>query len=167
MSSIANTTAPAFKPAFTRVQQTDDCNCAFACIAMLAGKTLDEVRQIAIDKFKHPKHGPYWIGEDLIAKLLTTTMAGLAPCSRRAPDLPPCQIRQLRWSTTTPTPKSAGTFCLTVQPHRVPSNPSSTSLTRRIGSIRFSKSAPDIKGFPISWFVGVHPMPKTVAKTDK
>ncbi len=37
---------------------------------MIAGKTLDEVRQTAIDKFKHPKHGPFWITEDLIAKLL-------------------------------------------------------------------------------------------------
>ena len=71
MSAIANTTTPSFKPAFTRVQQTDDCNCAFACIAMLTSKTLEEVRQVAIDKFKHPKHGPYWIGEDMIAKLLT------------------------------------------------------------------------------------------------
>ena len=25
----------------------------------------------------------------------------------------------------------------------------------------------DIKGFPISWYIGVHPMAKTAAKTDK
>jgi len=72
MATIPSSTnaVQSFKPAFNRVQQSNDFDCAFACIAMIAGKTLDEVRQTAIDKFKHPKHGPFWITEDLIAKLL-------------------------------------------------------------------------------------------------
>jgi hypothetical protein len=37
---------------------------------MIAGKELPEIRQLAIEKFGHPKFGPYWISADLIAKLL-------------------------------------------------------------------------------------------------
>lgn len=59
-----------FKPAFNRVQQSNDFDCAFSCVAMVAGKSLVEVRQAAIDKFKHPKVGPFWITEELIGKLL-------------------------------------------------------------------------------------------------
>lgn len=63
------TTPTATIPAFQRVQQSNDFDDAFACIATLTGKTLAEVRQVAIDKLKHPKYGPYWITEDLIKKL--------------------------------------------------------------------------------------------------
>ena len=69
--TAANTNTLPFQPAFTRVQQTEYNDCAFACIAMLAGKTIAEIRQVAIEKFKHPKHGPYWIDEAMISKLLT------------------------------------------------------------------------------------------------
>lgn len=37
---------------------------------MICGKSLDEIRKVPIEKFGHPKHAPYWIGEELIAKLL-------------------------------------------------------------------------------------------------
>lgn len=57
-------------PEFKRVQMSCDHDDAFACIAMIIGKTLDEVRQTAIEKFKHPKHGPYWVLEKLIIQLL-------------------------------------------------------------------------------------------------
>jgi len=53
-----------FQPAFNRVAQSQDCDCAFACIAMIANKSLDEVKQAAVSKFKFPRHGLYWIGED-------------------------------------------------------------------------------------------------------
>ena len=69
-SPVATTTpAPGFQATFKRVAQSNDCDCAFACIAMIANKPLAEVRQAAIDHFKHPAHGPFWIGEDLIIKL--------------------------------------------------------------------------------------------------
>jgi hypothetical protein len=64
-------TLPAgFKPAFNRVQQEGDFDCIFACIAMLTKTTLKEVKQLAVDKFKHPKHGPYWVSETTIAAIL-------------------------------------------------------------------------------------------------
>ncbi|MEA3098411.1 MAG: hypothetical protein QOF74_2651 [Caballeronia mineralivorans] len=37
---------------------------------MLAGKTIEEVREIAIAKTKHPARGPYYLGETQIAALL-------------------------------------------------------------------------------------------------
>jgi hypothetical protein len=60
----------AFTPVFKRVAQSCEFDDAFACIAMLTGKTIPEIRQLAIDKFKHPKNGPYWINEALICNLL-------------------------------------------------------------------------------------------------
>ena len=59
-----------FKPAFARVQQAENFDCVFACIAMLCDKTLAEVKEVAITKFKHPRHGPYWVTESQIALLL-------------------------------------------------------------------------------------------------
>jgi hypothetical protein len=37
---------------------------------MLSGKTIEEVRDIAIAKTKHPARGPYYLGETQIAALL-------------------------------------------------------------------------------------------------
>lgn len=59
-----------FTPTFKRVAQTTDFDCAFACIAMLTGKPITEIRQLAVEKFKHPKNGPYWITESFIQNLL-------------------------------------------------------------------------------------------------
>jgi hypothetical protein len=166
MSTIANTTTPSLKPAFTRVQQTDDCNCAFACIAMLAGKTLEEVRQVAIDKFKHPKHGPYWIGEDLISKLLIHFgwVGTVFKASTGLASLPDTAIGMCEYNSDTEigrhvlfnrvTPPGAK------QPVEYIIDPAYWVDT--VQQIRT-----DIKGFPISWYIGVHPMAKTVAKTDK
>lgn len=59
-----------FVPAFRRVQQSDDFDCSFAVIAMICGTTLDAVRNVAIERFGHPAHGPYWMTGALIASLL-------------------------------------------------------------------------------------------------
>ncbi|MBK8894846.1 MAG: hypothetical protein IPN64_12575 [Propionivibrio sp.] len=60
-----------FKPAFTRIPQKESFDCWLACIATIAGKTLDEVRAVAVDRFRHPAQGPYTFMDDsLIAKLL-------------------------------------------------------------------------------------------------
>lgn len=69
---MATALPASFKPAFTRIQQSGDFDCAFACIAMLTNKPLAEIKQQAIDKFRHPKHGPYWISETLISSLLAS-----------------------------------------------------------------------------------------------
>jgi hypothetical protein len=63
-------TPPTFTPAFPFVAQTNDFDDVFACAAMLAGKKIEEVREIAITKTRHPAHGPYYLGETQIAALL-------------------------------------------------------------------------------------------------
>lgn len=68
--STVTSTAEGFQPAFARVAQNGDFDCSFACIASITGKPLAEVRELAVNRFKHPAHGPYWITEDLIAGLL-------------------------------------------------------------------------------------------------
>lgn len=69
-SATTSGTAQGFQPGFQCVQQSNDFDCAFACIATITGMTLDEVRKVAIDKFRHPKHGPFWITGELINSLL-------------------------------------------------------------------------------------------------
>ncbi|WP_186150790.1 hypothetical protein [Burkholderia gladioli] len=59
-----------FVPAFRRVQQSGDFDCSFAVIAMICGTTLEVVRNVAIERFGHPPHGPYWMTGQLIASLL-------------------------------------------------------------------------------------------------
>jgi hypothetical protein len=59
-----------FVPAFRRVQQSGDFDCSFAVIAMICSTTLEAVRNVAIERFQHPAHGPYWITCDFIARLL-------------------------------------------------------------------------------------------------
>lgn len=63
-------TETGFEPAFRRVQQTGDFDCAFAVVAMIANTTLEAVRSVAIARFHHPAHGPYRITGELIANLL-------------------------------------------------------------------------------------------------
>jgi hypothetical protein len=53
-------TASGFKPAFRRVQQSGDFECAFAVVAMIVNTVLDEVRRVAIERFDHPTHGWFW-----------------------------------------------------------------------------------------------------------
>jgi hypothetical protein len=68
---ISVTSSPSgFQPAFQRVQQSNDFDDIFACCAMLAGKTLEEVREIAIKKLNHPAHGPYFYVETQVVALL-------------------------------------------------------------------------------------------------
>lgn len=59
-----------FVPAFRRVQQSGDFDCSFAVIAMICGTTLEAVRDVAIEQFGHPQHGPYWVTGELIASIL-------------------------------------------------------------------------------------------------
>lgn len=59
-----------FVPAYRRVQQSDDFDCAFAVIAMICGTTLEAVRDVAIERFGHPAHGPYSTSGEFVAQLL-------------------------------------------------------------------------------------------------
>ncbi|MEK2603331.1 hypothetical protein [Burkholderia arboris] len=69
-STTVRVTETGFKPAFRRVQQAGDFDCALAVVAMIANTTLEAVRGVAIARFHHPAHGPYRITGELIALLL-------------------------------------------------------------------------------------------------
>jgi hypothetical protein len=71
MAATPPSPAQGIQPAFKRVQQSDDFDCWAACIATIAGKSLDDIRKVAVEKFKLPAHGPYWVTQELIAKLCT------------------------------------------------------------------------------------------------
>lgn len=68
--TTVESTPTTFTPAFTFIAQTNDFDDVFACASMLSGKTIDEVRDIAIAKTKHSARGPYYLGETQIAALL-------------------------------------------------------------------------------------------------
>lgn len=71
MPAATSNTAQNVKPAFRAITQHSDDDCAFACTAMIVGKTLEEVRQTAIKTIKHPAHGQSWpLSETQIASLL-------------------------------------------------------------------------------------------------
>lgn len=74
---VTNGTAPTYRPLFKRVGQNElkdtysvDFMGEFACIAMICGVTLEEVRSVAIRLQGHPQHGPFWVTEELIKNLL-------------------------------------------------------------------------------------------------
>lgn len=62
-------TTTTFTPAFAYVAQTSNVDDIFACTAMLTGKTIEEVRDVAIAKTKHHVRGPYYLAETHIAAL--------------------------------------------------------------------------------------------------
>ena len=68
--ATVTTTATGFEPAFRRVQQSGDFDCSFAVVAMICGTTVEAVHSVAVERFHHPAHGPYWITGALIANLL-------------------------------------------------------------------------------------------------
>ena len=81
MASAPTTTGntPAYRPLFKRVAQNDtkdgihsaDFLGELACIATIVGASLDDVRACAI-KNGLPKHGPFWVTADLIAKIFSS-----------------------------------------------------------------------------------------------
>ena len=58
-----------FLSPFKRVQMEERIDDAFACIATLSGRTLDEVNKLAV-QLGYPAHGPAWADIVLINKIL-------------------------------------------------------------------------------------------------
>lgn len=87
-------TTPEWKTQFTRVAQSNDFDDVFACIAMVASKTIEEVRALAIDRFGLPRHGPWWPTQDLIAGLCGHLgwIAGPYQEATGVSDLPDCGL---------------------------------------------------------------------------
>ena len=67
--STVTSTAEGFQPAFARRAERR-LRLFLRVHRQHHGKPLAEVRELAVNRFKHPAHGPYWITEDLIAGLL-------------------------------------------------------------------------------------------------
>jgi len=65
MATNVPTATPA-QPPFKRIQQTTDFDCVWACISSLTGKTIEEVKKVAVDYGSIPEHGPYWMHYDVI-----------------------------------------------------------------------------------------------------
>lgn len=76
-ASTTNGTTSAYRPLFNRVAQNElkEPYCSalmseLACIASVIGVTLEEIREFAIKNHKLPRHGAFWVTEDLMQKLL-------------------------------------------------------------------------------------------------
>jgi hypothetical protein len=149
-----------FQPAFTRVQQSENHDCAFACIAMIAGKTLEEIRELAVKKFMHPIHGPYWITGDLIAGLLAQNgyVASVYKEAEKIENLPDLAIAMVDYQPST----ELGRHVLF---HRAKaSHAPTTIITYMIDPAYWVEPQEHIrtsfKGLPVSWFIAVHAMNK-------
>ncbi len=165
--TAANTNTPlSFQPAFTRIQQTEYNDCAFACIAMLAGKTIAEVRQVAIEKFKHPKHGPYWLDEAMISKLLTHYgwVGTVYKEGTGISSLPDTAIGMVEYNAETEIGRHVLFHRFTPQGAK---QPVEYIIDPAFWIEEKQQVRTDIKGFPIAWYIGVHPMAKTADKAAK
>jgi hypothetical protein len=69
ISPTVRITPTTFTTAFAFVAQTNDFDDVFACVAMLSGIKIEEVRDIAIATTKHTARGAYFMGEVRIAAL--------------------------------------------------------------------------------------------------
>ena len=146
------------KPKLNRVQQLCDHDCAFACVAMLAGKTIEEVKEVAVTRFGHPRHGPYWITEDLILKLLNSySWHGSSYKEARGgiAFLPDLAIGMVDYNPDTE-------FGRHVVFYRI-GGPSAQKREEFILDPAYwlesedKKVRTDIKGLPISWYIAVTP----------
>jgi hypothetical protein len=69
-SKPVNTGLPqGFQSPFKRVEMQDRMSDSAACIGTLCGRSLDEIMKMAFD-MGLPEHGPCYVTEDMIAKLL-------------------------------------------------------------------------------------------------
>jgi hypothetical protein len=165
--AVANTNNPlSFQPAFTRVQQTAYNDCAFARIAMLAGKTIAEVSQVAIEKFKHPKNGPYWLDEAMVSKLLAHCgrVGTVSKEGNGIATLPDTAIGMVEYNAETEIGRHV-LFKRVTPPGA--KQPVEYIIDPAFWIEEKQRIRTDIKGFPIAWCIGVHPMPKTTDKAGK
>lgn len=157
------TTQPTIQPAFKRVQQSNDFDCAFACIATIAGKSLEEVREAAITDFGHPKHGPFWITEELICKLYARFgfVASIYKECTSMTHLPGVCTLLVEYDPVTEVGRHVVYVCDKRQKPTVeyvidPAYWIDESLHVRT----------DVKSLKPAWYISVHPMSKTAAQSS-
>lgn len=56
-------------PEFKRVEQTNDHDCVFACLAMIVHRSIAEIRDVAVTHGLMLEHGPYLVTDEMIARL--------------------------------------------------------------------------------------------------
>ena len=75
-----------FTPPFKLIPQLDRFDDLLACVAILTGKSLADVRKQA-EQFGLPKTGPYWVDIDMTAKLLMNLGSLVATNYKECPSL--------------------------------------------------------------------------------
>lgn len=159
MATTPAATSPAlgFQPAFKRVEQSNDLDCAFACIAMIANKSIAEVKQAAITQFKFPKHGPFWIDQDLICKLFAHFgyVATIYKEARTIGELPDVAVLMVDYNPDT----EIGRHVLFVRHLGSSGRPTVEYILDPAYWIDAAKQTrTDVKGLPASYYIGVNPM---------
>jgi hypothetical protein len=146
-----------FQPAFNRVAQSQDCDCAFACIAMVSNKTLADVKQAAVSQFKFPRNGLYWIGEELICKLFASFgyVATIYKETTVIADLPDVAILMVDYDPET----EIGRHVLFYRQRGSAGKPNLEVIIDPAPWVPIEKQyRQDVKGMPSAYFIGVHPM---------
>lgn len=146
-----------FQPAFNRVAQSESCDCAFACISIIANKSLAEVKEAAVKQFKFPRHGLYWIGEDLIAKLLAHFgfVATVYKETTTISELPTVAILMVDYDPET----EIGRHVLFVRQAGSTGKAAVEYIIDPAPWVPIEKQIrTDVKGLPSAYYIGVHPM---------
>ena len=149
-----------FKPVFNRVAQSQDCDCAFACIAMIANKTIEEVKQAAVSNFKFPRHGMFWIDEDLICKLFAHYgyVATTYKQTTSIADLPDVALLMVDYDAE----KEIGRHVLFYRQKGSGGKPNLEVILDPGTWVEPAKQIrTDVKGLPSAYHIGVHPMKPT------
>ncbi|MBN3802180.1 hypothetical protein GXB81_03800 [Paraburkholderia sp. Ac-20336] len=151
-------TPTTFTPAFPFVAQTNDFDDVFACAAMLSGKKIEEVRDIAIAKTRHPARGPYYLDETLIAALLAQLgfVATVYKEVARVADIPDVAFLMVDYHES----MDVGRHILF---HRAKaSHASGTTIEYALDPAPWQKPADRVrtnfKGIGGTWFIGIHAM---------
>ena|GEM_PF-935496 len=165
----ASTATLDFQQFFKCIPMECDHDDVFACLAALTGRPLREIRQLAIDKFGHPPHGPYWLAEESLITRMCAYYGLVATVYKEFYEfegLPDVAILLIDYDES----KEIGRHVVF---HRVRSGPGPTqsvteyivdpaywiSPTKQIR--RDVRTARDIQA---SWFIGIHQMAQIPGK---
>ena len=146
-----------FQPAFTRVAQSESCDCAFACISIIANKSLADVKETAVKQFKFPRHGLYWIGEDLICKLFAHFgyVATIYKETTTISELPDVCLLMVDYDDET----EIGRHVLFVRQRGSAGKATVEYIIDPAPWVTPDKQIrTDVKGLPSAYYIGVHPM---------
>lgn len=162
-STTTANTAQDIQPVFDRVQQTGTHDCIFACVAMIAGKSLEEVMSIAISDLKHPRHGPFWplVEEEIATLLAKFSLVGSVykQITKGIVDIPAVAIVIVDYNEESELGRHAvfirdSSNMKAVKEYIIdPASWISTDLHVRN----------DFKNIGPAWYIGVHPMAKPAA----